>query len=560
MGEGEENGEETRLAHDLLVLFPSGLRAGDGFEDRRPAGPSVDAQCPRQLGQKVPVDSQDAREPHTGLPLPPAPRPAGSRPQAILQLRFRDIGIYLVRDPAGDDSIDSRRQAPRRLIIQFSLEYTKRYLGPKAAKTSLVPEIIYDSTLVLSPHVFLLAILFKNRAFKVGGLNDDPHMLSHVKVPDEATQLLLPFRPDILDTYLFLQAEKTHMGWKMSETPMTQVMLGQIVKRFGQIPGFMDNTICYNLDQSENISDSLRNLIMDHAPNSDTLSQSKPLMKQATSHGHSRDDRRQIQLTAEESIALRDNFKYVRLTERLKALGYGPNYAKERRELTLKRKNLMTKLREPTLAKLRQEFDRAQDVQDIQQQMQTVQARSSVPSVTNDFMAQNTKALAASLAKKAPALIGSMAKKIPAAGPVAPKPQGLGRDRCYQGIVACYGIEEVPTNKVLEVRAAPVPTELLHATREKQLEELRNVTAEVMGPGKVRRCFICVAKAMTLLPDDENINGLCRDFTNFSALGRHFTTVHLSTLGADDQTTCPLCHVVLFTIYTFRAMLIRSMA
>lgn len=55
--------------------------------------------------------------------------PAGSRPQSILSLRFGDIGILLSRDPHG---------GPHRLLIKFSLNFTKRYLGKKATYVFVV--------------------------------------------------------------------------------------------------------------------------------------------------------------------------------------------------------------------------------------------------------------------------------------------------------------------------------------------------------------------------------------------------------------------------------------
>ena len=48
--------------------------------------------------------------------------PAGARPSSILQLRYRDIAISLVRDPKG---------GMNRLLIQFKLVRVKAYLDPK---------------------------------------------------------------------------------------------------------------------------------------------------------------------------------------------------------------------------------------------------------------------------------------------------------------------------------------------------------------------------------------------------------------------------------------------
>ena len=50
--------------------------------------------------------------------------PAGSRPMSILRLRFGDIRVVLARDPDG---------GPHKLLIRFTLEFTKTYLGEKDA-------------------------------------------------------------------------------------------------------------------------------------------------------------------------------------------------------------------------------------------------------------------------------------------------------------------------------------------------------------------------------------------------------------------------------------------
>jgi hypothetical protein len=50
--------------------------------------------------------------------------PFGSRPTAILRLRFGDVRVILARDPEG---------GPHKLLARFSPEFTKTYLGIKDA-------------------------------------------------------------------------------------------------------------------------------------------------------------------------------------------------------------------------------------------------------------------------------------------------------------------------------------------------------------------------------------------------------------------------------------------
>ncbi len=50
--------------------------------------------------------------------------PSGSRPKALLLLRFKHIRVSLARDPEG---------GPHKIAIRFTLKYTKGYLGSKDA-------------------------------------------------------------------------------------------------------------------------------------------------------------------------------------------------------------------------------------------------------------------------------------------------------------------------------------------------------------------------------------------------------------------------------------------
>lgn len=54
--------------------------------------------------------------------------PGGSRPQSILLLRFGDIQVTLTRDPEG---------GPHNLMLKFTPEFTKAYLGSKESCVKL---------------------------------------------------------------------------------------------------------------------------------------------------------------------------------------------------------------------------------------------------------------------------------------------------------------------------------------------------------------------------------------------------------------------------------------
>lgn len=115
-------------------------------------------------------------------------------------------------------------------------------------KTFFLPEIIYDPSLLLSPHVFLLGILFKNRAFKPDALNDNPHDLAGLNIVEGENELLLPIRKELDDVPVFRRAVETPFGFKMSDTqPISQGMMTEWVKRIGELLGFEHSTISYSL-------------------------------------------------------------------------------------------------------------------------------------------------------------------------------------------------------------------------------------------------------------------------------------------------------------------------
>lgn len=114
-------------------------------------------------------------------------------------------------------------------------------------KTFILPEILFDPALILSPHVFLLAILFRHEAFDSDDLNNNPHRLSELDIHPEASELPFHIKEEMKDRFIFRQCEKLSTGWEMCEKPITPGMMGATVKRIGRILGFKRNTICYSL-------------------------------------------------------------------------------------------------------------------------------------------------------------------------------------------------------------------------------------------------------------------------------------------------------------------------
>ena len=61
-----------------------------------------------------------------------------SRPKALLNLCYRHIKVTLIRDPEG---------GPHKIVLEFTFEFTKEYLGMKEAYVLFLP---YSSYLMLT--------------------------------------------------------------------------------------------------------------------------------------------------------------------------------------------------------------------------------------------------------------------------------------------------------------------------------------------------------------------------------------------------------------------------
>ena len=80
-----------------------------------------------------------------------------------------------------------------------------------------IPKIIFDPTLVLSPHVCLLSMLFHIKGFKkismTGLVLDGPEKLYSLGVLDGKGQQELKLKDEILDKFVFCQVERETAGY-----------------------------------------------------------------------------------------------------------------------------------------------------------------------------------------------------------------------------------------------------------------------------------------------------------------------------------------------------------
>ncbi|KAE8441375.1 hypothetical protein EG329_005002 [Mollisiaceae sp. DMI_Dod_QoI] len=125
-----------------------------------------------------------------------------NRPLALLKLRYSNIAVNLLRDPSS---------GPHRILIEFTCEFTKKYLGTKEANTFVLPEIIFDPSLILSPHVDLLGLIFADNAFLAPSLTSAAR-ISELDIPLGYKQLPLHLKPKMADILVFRKSVRTPYG------------------------------------------------------------------------------------------------------------------------------------------------------------------------------------------------------------------------------------------------------------------------------------------------------------------------------------------------------------
>ncbi|KAL6359129.1 hypothetical protein LRP88_09329 [Fusarium phalaenopsidis] len=335
--------------------------------------------------------------------------PSGSRPQALLFLRYGDLNIYLVRDPEG---------GPHRTLIGFKLHFTKTFLGEKETNTLTLPEIIFDATLLLSANNILLGLIFHHKAFEAPSLTS-PEYLDKLDIHPGELELLLPLKESMDETFIFRDTIKTALeGYVLSKnTPITYQMIAAWTKKMSELAGF-EGFILYTLrynsanefDSSRtcsdrlprkeidklivvaaSISDGLRNLLLQHVSSTtfrkhylgrvvavDTMAvvrhrkQQKALMRQACSLGHSVSTRRPTELTAEQSAAVDNDPQIQELLirrQRFRAAKGSPKVREKLDTITKELQNLRAKLRREHKQKYRREWSRKQAIVDIEKQL-----------------------------------------------------------------------------------------------------------------------------------------------------------------------------------------------
>ncbi|OJD10483.1 hypothetical protein AJ78_08521 [Emergomyces pasteurianus Ep9510] len=148
----------------------------------------------------------------------------------LLNLCYQHIKITLLKNPDG---------GLNNILIEFTVEFVKTFLEEKEKTTFIVPEIIFDPSLVLSSHITLLRLLFTDHAF--APLNSErvltsARQLVDLKISEDIYQLKLHLDPALNDVPVFRKSERTLKAIKISTTDaLTYGTIKPWIRRIGHV-------------------------------------------------------------------------------------------------------------------------------------------------------------------------------------------------------------------------------------------------------------------------------------------------------------------------------------
>ena len=112
-------------------------------------------------------------------------------------------------------------------------------------KTFTLPETLFDPSLLLNAHVFLIGILFRHQVFRAKTLTS-PRQLNELDIHPGENELPIPLKKDMGDVYLFRRAVKTLTGYNISKTePISYGMMRSWHLSIGRLLGI--DMVLYSL-------------------------------------------------------------------------------------------------------------------------------------------------------------------------------------------------------------------------------------------------------------------------------------------------------------------------
>ncbi|KAF2263259.1 hypothetical protein CC78DRAFT_554127 [Lojkania enalia] len=433
-----------------------------------------------------------------------------NRPQSILGLCYQHIQVTLFRDLEG---------GPHQILIEFTFEFTKQFLGIKDMNTFPLPEIIYDESLAFSPQVFLLRMLFYDRAFAAYNLTTLEE-LSRLYIPPKRNELPLRLNRDLDDIPVFRKAIRTPSGWEISKhEPLPYSTLLPAIKALGQLTNFKQVTRPYSLcyaggkafNENGNVSEAMQNLMMGHAS-------INAIMRAACTMSRSIDSRRPQRLTLEESTSVNDlpelkrNLPNATRHPEYKELNYEINRERQRQRFTL-------------FQKKKERWEYEQPVRDVEQQLDGIETKDEVEALESLPMPPVQQELVdAVLAQPGTTLEEEIRR----------------RNRTIRAVMQYCGVEEGGTHpsRAMRTRTYSAPhTKCKDDLRSRDEMALEAAKVSVYKDHRPTICFMCLANGE--LPIADRIYS----FRTSGDLTKHFKRKHLANLREGEATRCGLCEV-----------------
>ncbi|KAK4862951.1 hypothetical protein LT330_010695 [Penicillium expansum] len=489
-----------------------------------------------------------------------------NRPQAILNLMYRHIRVSLLRDPQG---------GPHRIVIEFTFEFTKGFLGTKDENTYILPEIIFDPSLVLSPHVSLLGLLFGDRAFKrVEGQEVlfSADQLPRLTIPEDCNELPLLLDPALDDIPVFRQTERSLQGMGISpDKSLPYSTLLPWVKTIGIVTGFRQVARPYSLrygaakalDNSGSVSDSLRNLIMHHA---DTrtflkyyldrridknlpalirgLNPDEDIMHAACRMSRTIDPNRPQDLTSVQSSSVNQRPEILALVQRRDELRQklGRPLSRHRgtvkydtyRKLNQEINGARERARNALLSQIQEKYDQEQPMLEVQRQLSEATLEKEVKTKlqrSEELPLPQKRLIECLLSLPPPTLDQEMRRRTEAIDAVAVYCQfeegetcRLPRNKRFQNeLVGLDGPGNRPSeDEVTESKSQPVaPFEAAFRS--------------IMKDHRPLFCFICLGQS------ELDMKKRVQQFASHGDVSKHIKRKHLQNIAAGTVISCNIC-------------------
>ncbi|KAJ8110847.1 hypothetical protein OPT61_g6412 [Boeremia exigua] len=461
-----------------------------------------------------------------------------NRPDALLKLRYKDIKVLLLQRPSG---------GPHTVVLEWTYEFTKSHLGPKPANTFVIPEIIFDPSLVLSPHVFLLGLMFADKVFSIPNLT--PERLYKLDIRPGCNSLEIPIKREMAELCVFRQCEQAATRCKIGNNGLSYAVLKAHMKDIGEIAGFKEITKPYNLrygsgnafDSNGDTSQDLRNLIMKHA-NTDVflnhylsrritidtqaivrgLAPQSEMMRAACRMSRNIDPKRPRHLTREQSESVNNDPQVRKLTRQLEKSKASLAGKSNPEDLHRKLRNERQKLRYGLRNQIRKEYDRKQAEQDIQQQL------------SGEVFEQKMIAEAAGDTGRTPEHV-ALIEAIMSLPETSLSEEVHRRVKAIEAVSQYCKLEEGMTSRSRRLRYQDDGDgQTITNTYDKDLESARN---ELCTHKRPRICFLCLG--------NEQLDIRLRTYRFYTPgdLSKHFKKKHLAQLRKGESVRCRLCSV-----------------